>query len=48
MDPFGELGVDLGGNCDCRCGFLYVPVLGRGWILRDCQNLMMAAIGRNM
>ena len=28
MDPFGYLDVGLGGNCDCRCGILYAPVLG--------------------
>jgi len=30
VDAFGLLGVGLGGNCDCRCGILYVPMLGRG------------------
>ena len=25
--------VGLGGNCDCRCGILYAPMLGGG--LRD-------------
>jgi len=24
VDPLGWLGVGLGGNCDCRCGVLYV------------------------
>jgi len=31
VDPFGWLGVGLGGNCDCRCGILYAPMSGRGW-----------------
>ena len=35
MDPFGWVGVGLGGNCDCRCGILYAAMLGRGWFLRD-------------
>ena len=35
LDPFGWLGVGFGGNCDCRCGILYAPLLGRGWFLRD-------------
>jgi len=26
----GWVGVGLGGNCDCRCGILYAPVLGGG------------------
>ena len=26
MDPFGWLGVGLGGNCDCTCGILHVPM----------------------
>ena len=30
MDLFGQVGVGLGGNCDCRCGILYAPMLG-GW-----------------
>ena len=28
MDLSGWVGVGLGGNCDCRCGILYVPTLG--------------------
>jgi len=28
VDLFGEVGVGLGGNCDCRCGILYAPMLG--------------------
>ena len=28
MDLSGWVGVGLGGNCDCRCGILYVPVFG--------------------
>ena len=34
MDPFVWLGVGLGGNCVCRCGILYAPMLGEGG-LRD-------------
>ena len=30
MDLSGWVGVGLGGNCDCRCGILYGPMLGRG------------------
>jgi len=30
VDPVGWVGVVLGGNCDCRCGILYAPMLGRG------------------
>jgi len=30
VDPAGQLGVGLGGNCDCRCGVLYAPTLGGG------------------
>jgi len=30
VDPFGWLGVRLGGNCDCRCGILCAPMLGGG------------------
>ena len=35
MDLSGWVGVGLGGNCDCRCGILYAPMLGRGWFLWD-------------
>ena len=28
MDLSGWVGVVLGGNCDCRCGILYAPMLG--------------------
>jgi len=36
VDLSGWVGVGLGGNCDCRCGILYVPMLGVGeWIMRD-------------
>jgi len=28
VDLSGWVGVGLGGNCDCRCGILYDPVLG--------------------
>jgi len=33
-----RLCVGLGGNCDCRCGVLYAPVLdigGGSWFSRD-------------
>ena len=31
MDPFGSVGVGLGGNCDCSgCGILYAAILGGG------------------
>jgi len=28
VDLIGWIGVGLGGNCDCRCGILYAPMLG--------------------
>ena len=28
MDLSGWIGERLGGNCDCRCGILYAPMLG--------------------
>ena len=30
MDLSGWVGVGLGGNCDCRCGILYAPMLVGG------------------
>jgi len=38
VDLSGWVGVGLGGKCDCRCGILYAPMLGRegvgeGWIM---------------
>ena len=27
----GYVGVGFGGNCDCRCGILYAPMLGGGF-----------------
>ena len=30
MDLSGWVVVGLGGNCDCRCGILYAPMLGGG------------------
>jgi len=30
VDFSGWVGVGLGGNCDCRCGILYAPMLGGG------------------
>jgi len=36
VDLSGWVGVGFGGNCDCRCGILYAPMLeGGGWFLRD-------------
>jgi len=31
VDLTGWVGVGLGGNCDCRCGILYAPMLG--WVV---------------
>jgi len=31
VDLSGRVGVGLGGNCDCRCGILYAPMLGGGF-----------------
>jgi len=28
VDLSGWVGVGFGGNCDCRCGILYAPMLG--------------------
>jgi len=28
VDLSGWVGVGLGGNCDCRCGVSYAPMLG--------------------
>jgi len=28
VDLIGWVGVGLGGTCGCRCGILYVPMLG--------------------
>ena len=28
MNLSGWVGVELGGNCDCRCGILYASMLG--------------------
>jgi len=30
VDFFGWIGVGLGGNCDCRCGIVYAPMLRGG------------------
>ena len=30
MDLSGWVCVGLGGNCDCRCGILYAPMLAGG------------------
>ena len=35
MDLSVWVGVGLGGNCDCRYGNLYAPMLGVGGGLRD-------------
>ena len=29
----GCVGVGFGGNCDCRCGILYAPMLGGGLVI---------------
>jgi len=40
VDPFGWLGVGLGGNCDCRRGILYAPMLeGGGVVFADLVSL---------
>jgi len=36
VDLSGWVGVGLGGNCDCRYGTLYAPMLGgrlRDWLV---------------
>ena len=33
MDLSGWVGVGLGGNCDCRCGILYAPMLAGGGVV---------------
>ena len=33
------VGVGLGGNCDCRCGILYAPMLGQQYGLIRCAKL---------
>jgi hypothetical protein len=30
--PLGYVGVGFGGNCDCRYGTLYAPMLGGGYV----------------
>ena len=30
--PVGYVGVGLEGNCDCRYGILYAPMLGGGYV----------------
>ena len=35
----GYVGVGFGGNCDCRYGILYAPMLGWGLFLRVLVNL---------
>jgi len=39
VDLSGWVGVRLGENCDCRCGILYAPKLGGGfmqdWLVSD-------------
>ena len=39
MDLSGWVGVGLGGNCDCRCGILYAPMLGVGVIFAGLVSL---------
>ena len=36
VDPFGKLGVGLGGNCDCRCGILNTQ---RGWHTSELADI---------
>ena len=55
VDLIGWVGVGLGGTYGCRCGILYAPILGVvvyaglvSLLAENCQNLKMAAIGRNM
>ena len=47
MDLSGWVGVRLGGNCDCRCGVLYAPMLGGGWVGWDWLVLHLLLILRN-
>ena len=30
----------MGGNCDCRCGILYAPMLGRGVVFVGLVSLI--------
>ena len=45
VDLIGWVRVGLGGTYGCRCGILYTNLMG---VAENCQNLKMAAIGRNM
>ena len=38
MDLSGWVGVGLGGNCDCRCGILYAPMLHFYWQTYICHD----------
>ena len=40
MDFSGCVGSGLGGNCDCRCGILYAPMLG-GWYSLKVANISL-------
>jgi len=33
VDLSGWVGVGFGGNCDCRCGILYAPMLEGGGVV---------------
>jgi len=35
VDLSGWVDVGLGGNCNCRCGVLYAPMLGGRWFMWD-------------
>ena len=39
MDLSGLAGVWSGGNCDCRCGILYAPMLGGGGVSAGLVSL---------
>jgi len=39
VDLSGWVRVRLGGNCDCRCGTLYAPMLGGGVVFAGLVSL---------
>ena len=39
MDLSGWVNVGLGGNCDCRCGIVYAPMLGGGKMFSGLVSL---------
>jgi len=47
VDLSGWVGVGLGGNCDCRCGILYAPMLGHTSEILSI-DLKMVHYNRNM